>query len=266
MEGNPVNHIDPTGYDGVPPPVENYLEYLRGIAEYCYEKGDSLCVWGAYVELALGAPVFGYHHSSRHMLNYLFKGGDLYYPSASGIPGRPGGMESSLWVFTAPHARRELRQATKDMWVKIHTDANIGKTSGDVKSEKFSTGYPDGSSDIYYALGDFYVSVEAHYEISGCYDVIVKPIYHFEDTYDWHPGLPAAGNIQGLMGFQDAWAASLKPGYAREYNISGDWKGPNKIYHFVNAWVALPIYNNKYVSWEYLDTASARLDIFHFDD
>jgi hypothetical protein len=143
-----------------------------------------------------------------------------------------------------------------------------GKTSGDVQSDDFATGYPDGRSDLYYALGDFYVSVEAHYEISGCYDVIVKPKYHFHDPYNWHPeqNLQAGGSVGGVGGFEDAWAASLKPSRAQEYNITGDWNGPNKIYHLPSAWLPLSIYNNNFTSWEYLDAASTRLDIFHFDD
>lgn len=95
----------------------------------------------------------------------------------------------------------------------------------------------------------------------------VKPIYHFHDPYDWHPeqNLQAGGSIGGLAGFEDAWAASLKPNLAQEYNISGDWIGPNKIYHFPSAWPALST-NNNFSSWEYFDAASARLDIFRFDD
>lgn len=268
VEGNPVNHIDPTGHDGIPPIAENYLEYLRDITKNCYEKGNTQCVWNSYFQLAFFAPLFGYSHSSDHLLNYLYKGGDIYYPSGTGIPGPPGGRKSSLWVFTAPHARRALRQVTKQMWVEIHKDAITGKTSGDVKTGDLRTGYPDGYSDMYFALGDFYVSVEAHYEISGCYDVTVKPTYHFHDPYDWHPeeDLQAGGNIKGLFDFKDAWAASLKPDFASEYNITGDWNGPNKIYHFPGVWFALPVNNNNFTSWEYLDTASARLDIFHFDD
>jgi len=263
VEGNPVNVIDPSGYDGIPPFAQKYLQDLRAKTEQCYLNHDTKCVYNSYYQLALFAPYFGFGHSSEHMFNYLMKGGDIDYPSGLWQPGPHG--QSSRWVFEANHARHALRQATKQMWVQIHKSAMTGITSGDVKSDDFATGYPSGSTDIYYALGDYYVSVDAHYEISGC-DITVKPIYRFHDIYDWHPGLPAAGAVPGVAGFQDAWAASLKPIYAQEFNITGSWNGPNKVYHFPSVWLGLPANNNKYISWEYLDFISEQMDIFHFDD
>jgi RHS repeat-associated protein len=258
---NPINITDPTGNEGVPPWVENYLEKLRARTENCYNKGNSLCVWEAYHELALAAPAFGFPHSSDHMLNYLYKGGDIEYETWGGR-----NVRDSRWVFADTFTRRPLKKVTKEMWRLIHLAVATGSTKGHVNTGNQTTGYAPNGTDLYYALGSFSVSVEADYEVSGCYEVTIKPKYHFYDLYDWHPTAGAGGGVGGLGGFNDSWSASLKPNFAEEYKINGTYRGPNKIYHFSSEWPTWQAGKNIAVSWEYMDAYSKLIDIFHFDD
>jgi hypothetical protein len=258
---NPINLVDPSGFEGVPPGVENYLEKLRTQAENCYNDNNSLCVWEAYFELAAFAPAFGYKYSSDHLFNFLFKGGDIEYVSFGGR-----GKKPSLWVFSDSHVRKPLRQETKEMWTRIHLDVLSGKSKGHVKTDMSEVGYPGQRTDLWYALGNFYVYIEADYEVSGCYDVLVKPTYYFYDNYDWHPNLGAGGGVGGLGGFKDEWAKSLVPTYAKEYEITGSWIGPNKLYHFSSKWLDWSVNKNTYSTWEYYEPFEKNRDIFHFDD
>jgi hypothetical protein len=264
VEGNPVNFVDPSGYDGVPPElVLTVIEKLRAKTEECYNNGDRECIWKNYYTLSFFAPLFGFPHASDHLENYLLKLGDRHYYGGVGVPNNY--IMSSRWVFEDTTIRKSLRQRTKEMWRLIHMDALTGRTEGHVETAERPANYPEGPTDTWYALGDFFVSVEANYKIDGC-AVTVKPVYHFRDTYDWHPGLPAGGGVGGLAGFQDTWAASLKPDLASEYTNFGSWYGPNKIYQFSSIWFEAPPSNNIYMSWEYADKQSVSADIFHFDD
>ena|GEM_PF-6452637 len=266
VEGNPINLTDPSGHDGIPDWVEKRLEEMRITTKQCYENGDTRCVWMNYRQLALFAPYFGLPNTAAHMNRYLFKMGDIYY--YGGLPPYPNYHQAqpSKWIFGNSFVRRPFRQETKEMWRKIHLEVLAGKNSGDVTTQESSTGYPYGDLNLYYALGDFYVSISAHYEVSGC-EVTVQPKYRIHDTYDWHPGLPAGGGVGGLAGFQDAWAASLKPQYAKEFEIFGVWVGPNKTYRFNSAWFFdWPASRNVYESWEYADSNSRYVDILRLDD
>jgi RHS repeat-associated protein len=263
VEGNPVNLVDPVGHEGIPPWAERYvLEYLKELrakTEQCYLDGDTQCVYDNYYRLAQGGAVFGYHHASKHLFNYLDKGPDINYSSSLWGP-------SSRWVFEDRLIRRPLRQITKEMWRRIHAKVLTGVTNDHVITGEIPAKYPEGPTDTWYALGDFFVYVEADYEVTGC-DVTVKPTYHFRDDYNWEPNLQAGGGIGGLAGFEDNWAASLKPVYAKEYKITGNWDGPDKIYNFNSAWfVDWPAGKNTYISWEYTNWFAERMDIFHFDD
>jgi RHS repeat-associated protein len=265
VEGNPVNYSDPTGHNGVPGWAIKILEDMRAKTELCYSNSDRLCVWENYYALSLFAPVFGYAHSSDHLENYLLKLGDRHYYGGVGI--YKGYLNSSQWVFEDRLIRPALRGKTKEMWRQIHLNVLAGQTSGHVKTQESHSNYPEGSTDTWYALGDFMISVEADWEKEGC-DVTIKPIYHFSDKYDWHPekDLVAGGGVGGLAGFKDAWAKSLLPDMAAEYTNYGSWNGPNKVYHFSSAWLDWSPNKNNYLSWDYADSSSSTADIFHFDD
>ncbi|MFQ6102579.1 MAG: RHS repeat domain-containing protein, partial [Anaerolineae bacterium] len=233
---NPLGYVDPTGAQS----IETVLGWLRDKAEACYEAGDLDCVWNCYWALANGGSILGYRHASRHMFQFLYKKGDIVYPYRS--TGGPEG-ENSGWIRRSPSVQGEIPKVEQRILRLIHTDARSGIRSGYVETSQFSV-YPDRNTerDLYYAMNVFALWAETDYEIEGCYEVKVRPTYRFWDPYDWHEGLAAMGPVPGLAGFKDEWAAALHDaGLAEEYEISGYWLDPVKVYTFPSSWLALDV-------------------------
>jgi len=185
---NPINYVDPAGTSPIPPWAVKYLEDLRAETEQCYNAGDLDCVWQNYYKLSVGAGWLGLSHASLHLSNFLWKSGDINY--------RPwGGQLDSRWVFEDETAKQTLKHVRNEMWRLIHKGAKNGKMNDHIQTERIPVPYPFDNVDLYYAMGEFYLSGEADYVVTGCYTVLVRPVYHFEDKYDWHPGLPASGGI-----------------------------------------------------------------------
>jgi hypothetical protein len=198
----------------------------------------------------------GYTNAGDHMLRFLWKGGDLVY--------KPWNQNfDSAWVFKRNATRQTLQRVRKDMWRLVHEEANSGNIIGHVETLKFVVPYDTNDKELYYAFGEFFAWVEADYSILGCYSVLIKPIYHFSDTYDWHVGLAAGGGVGGLGSFKDEWTNALADaGKAQNYKISGYWSGPNKLYNFLSNWIGLPADQNNYLSEEYDHWYDVIYDIF----
>jgi hypothetical protein len=144
--------------------------------------------------------------NTHHVFQFLYKKGNIVYPYRS--TGGPEG-ESSDWIRRSPCVQKEMPMLEQDLLYVIHTEAR----SGDMKGEA-----------------------------EGCYEASVRPTYRFWDPYDWHKGLAAGGGVPGLARFEDEWAAALHDaGLAQEYEISGYWLGPVKVYTFPSNWLALDI-------------------------
>jgi hypothetical protein len=131
----------------------------------------------------------------------------------------------------------------QDLLYVIHTEARSGDMKGEAETKRWLvTPNTEEEEDLYYAMNQFSLWVEADYKIEGCYEASVRPTYRFWDPYDWHKGLAAGGGVPGLAGFEDEWAAALHDaGLAQEYEISGYWLGPVKVYTFPSNWLALDI-------------------------
>ncbi len=253
---NPINYVDPAGTDPIPDWAIRWAENLRAKTEKCYNAGDLDCVWRNYFELAEGGAVF-LPHPSTHLLNFLWKLGDIDY--------RPRNRNyDSRWAFTDEVAKNVLKKVRREILKRIHHNGKDGTFSGHVFTNQFPVDYDPLKYDVYYSLGEYYVSAEANYFISGCYSVIVRPVYHFHDTYDWHNGKPGGGGLGGVAGFQDAWAQALQDaGKGASFDINGYWNGPNKIYGFSSNWLSLPASQNDIISEEYENPGDAQNDIFN---
>jgi hypothetical protein len=212
--------------------MAKYLEQLRADTEKCYNEGDVDCVWSNYRQLALGGYFFS-PHASRHMMNFLTKGGDIEYRTAL------FGQSSAKWVTESSAVGQVIPKVKRELLRAIWVEAKQGKLkSGDPRPDTklYTIDLDPSDNDVYYGLGKFSFWAEADFTITGCYEVKVKPIYHFQDTYDWNAEMLAGGAIPGVGGFEDDWAQVLVDhNRAKGFNISGSWAGPNKKYIFLSA-------------------------------
>lgn len=125
--------------------------------------------------------------------------------------------------------------------INIQNEVQRGNNTGHVKTPPHKIN-PHDPRD-YYALNGFKFVAHADYKVKSCYEVYVYPRYEFSDSYDWHEGYSAGGEVGGLAGFMDDWPAALQDaGLAEEYMISGYWTGPNKLYIYPSNWLGLNYY------------------------
>lgn len=257
---NPISLTDPAGTNPLDPIKDWLLEQLRANTEKCYNEGDANCVWRNYKIIANGGYVYS-SHASIHMNNFLDQGGSIEYKTAF------FGSSSSKWVMESDIVKQSLPKVKKDLLRKIWAEGKKGNlTSGSSKprTETYALNYDPDNLDVYYGLGQFFFWAEADYSITDCSIVEVKPVYHFEDTYDWHNGLKAGGNVPGVSDFEDAWSKMLvDQNMAKEFEISGTWTGPNKKYTFPIDWLKLPRSSAAdFISEEYLSWIDPIYDVF----
>jgi len=226
---NPANYLDPTGRQ----PLEWILARLRDQAEACYNAGDFQCLWNCYWLLAFGGYSLGYRHAALHMFQFLYKWGDLEYSYQN-----PDAHFWPDWIRYSPSVQKKKPEIEREILGLIHQEARNGSWSGDVETVKHSIRPDRGEVDLYYAMNVFLLWAEADYGIEGCYEVEVRAVYRFRDTYDWHPGLPAGGGVPVLGDFPDEWSAALeRAGLAQSFEIRGSWKEPRKRYLFLADWL-----------------------------
>jgi hypothetical protein len=233
---NPINLTDPAGTD----PIDDIVKSLRDETEKCYNDGELVCVWRNYYALAVGGNILGYTHAADHLFQFLFRRGDINYKP---IP-QTSITNSSYWVFSSNAVQTELPDRESEILGLIHDKAKSGIHEGHLETNRRAVDIPnkDIDKDLYYAMNIFTLWVEVDYEISGCYEVILRPTFRFWDAYDWHVGLAAGGPAIGVAGFKDKWTAALHDsGMALEYEISGYWFGPDKIFTFPANWLDLGI-------------------------
>jgi RHS repeat-associated protein len=233
---NPINLTDPAGTD----PIDDIAKALHDETEDCYNKRDLSCVWRNYFALAVGGSILGYNHASDHLFQFLFKRGNInYVPVPQNYINR-----SSYWVLSTNAVQTELPARELEILSLIHNEAKSGNRKGYFETSHKSVYVPNKTidRDLYYAMNIFALWAEVDYEISGCNEVTVKPTYRFSDSYNWHTGLAAGGPAIAVTGFLDEWTAALHDaGMALEYEISGYWFGPNKVYTFPTNWLDLDI-------------------------
>jgi RHS repeat-associated protein len=233
---NPLKYVDPQGTQSI---IEKVLESLRDKAEACFNAGDLDCVWRCYKALAIGGNLLGYKHASDHMNRFLHKKGDIFYHPirSSDAP------DTSDWIRTSPSVVAERQLIEQEMLFLVHGTARRGTLVGKVvASQRPVDPDPETEKDLYYSMNIFTLWADASFEIKGCYELTLRPTYHFRDPYDWHAGLAAGGAVPGLAGFKDEWAAALHDaGLALEYGITGYWKGPNKIFLLPTNWLNLDV-------------------------
>ncbi|MGH2620385.1 MAG: RHS repeat-associated core domain-containing protein [Anaerolineales bacterium] len=233
-EGNPIRYTDPAGTD----PIEDYLETLRDRTEECFEAGDLRCVWFNYWQLAFGGQWLGLPHASAHLFQFLFKRGNIEYePLLSAAP------DVSTWILKFPSALNETYSLDSEILSLIHADQRAGPP-GDFVSTDIHLLSADqfAERDLYYSMHGFGMWEDAVYEIRACFEVTVRPTYRYWDRYHWIVPLQAGGDVLGLAGFKDEWAAALHDaGLAREYTITGYWSGPTRVYTFPANWLQLPV-------------------------
>jgi hypothetical protein len=198
------------------------------------------------------------------MKNFLTTGGEIKYETSS------YGQSSSKWVMKSKAVGRVFPKVNKDLLRAIWIEAKQGKTAAAnprPDTKVYTVDYDPNDWDLYYGLGKFDFWAEADYSIKGCYEVEVRPIYHFQDEYNWHAGLAAGGDIPGINGFEDAWTQMLVDhGKAQGFNISGSWAGPNKKYTFPAAWLTLPReLASDFISVEYLHWWDKIYDVFSME-
>jgi hypothetical protein len=191
---NPMNFIDPEGTEPVPPWMALILKSLRDNTEKCYKEGDVDCVWRNYMIIAQGGFIKS-PHASRHMKNFLTKGGDIKYETAF------YGSSSSKWVLQSQLVGQAIPKINKALLRAIWIEAKQGKmVSGSPKPDTklYVIDYDQSNNDVYYGLGKFEFWAEVEYKITGCYEVEFKPTYRFQDIYDWHEGFGAGGRYSIL--------------------------------------------------------------------
>ncbi|MBE0411428.1 MAG: hypothetical protein IBX69_17025, partial [Anaerolineales bacterium] len=230
--GNPINFVDPTGTS----PIDAILKKLRDDAEACYNAGDLQCVWFKYYTLAVGGQVLGYTNASRHMFQFLEKKGDIIY--------EPYGYMSfnkydSSWVQMSQAAQNFQPTLEQEFLTIVSSKAKQDEFEGIFETNPISVLVDSNKEpDLYYAMNTFSLWAEGDYKITGCYHVLIKPTFRFEDPYDWHIGLTAQGPQAGLAGFKDEWAAALHDaGLAQEFLVSGYWYGTTTLYIFSSDWL-----------------------------
>ena len=232
---HPIKYVDPTGAFSI-------AEWLRDKAEACYNAGDLDCVWNCYWVLAYGGDIMGYKHASIHLFRFLYKLGDIEYTPAESTPNYRRDYNSD-WVRDSPSVQKEIPLLEQKILSMILADARSGAMSGHVEAQRPSVSPdPNTEKDLYYAMNIFSLGAEVDYEVEGCYEVTVRSTYRFWDPYNWHVGLGAGGPAVGVSGFKDEWAAALHDaGLAAEFEVSGYWEGPNKVYTFPSSWLTVGI-------------------------
>jgi hypothetical protein len=231
--GNPIRFIDPEGTD----PIDDAMERLRANTEACYVAGDLNCIWRNYYTLATGGQLYGYTYAAAHLFQFLEKKGDITY-----LPLRSNSQRnSSAWVQNSLTIQHELPYQERIALSLIHSETRKSSTSGNILTPRSSVKVFDLQieKDLYYSMNVFALWAEVEYEIRGYYEVLIRPTYNFWDAYDWHPDLSAGGGgPPGLASFKDDWAAALADaGLATEYEISGYWYGPNKVFIMPGNWL-----------------------------
>jgi hypothetical protein len=172
-------------------------------------------------------------------------------------------MESNAVGQVIPKVRKELLRAIWSEAKKGRMKSVSGTPRPDTKL--YSIDLDDSNNDVYYGLGKFSFWAEVDYSITGCYEIEFKPIYHFQDTYDWNVGSIAGGAIPGVGGFEDNWAQMLvNQGRAKGFTISGTWAGPNKKYTFSSEWLNLSReFASDFMSEKYLNWSDRLYDVFN---
>jgi len=167
------------------------------------------------------------------MLQFLFKEGDIDYE-----------WPASMWLTWNPSVRAAQKVADDDLLEVIHTKAKAGELSGRAKTNPRLVIPPTQEIDLYYAMYRFQLWAEADYEVAldpqCCYEVDAKTEYHFHDTYDWHKGLAAGGDLPAVSNFKDDWTAALQDvGLAQGYEIRGYFVNVPKqlVYIFPTDWL-----------------------------
>jgi hypothetical protein len=219
---NPLKYVDPTGHQGV---NESIAKWLRDKAESCYQADNLQCVWYCYLGLAVGGPFKGYPHASEHLLQFLYKKGDIEYnPPASD------------WVRDSGSVQAEIPLLKQELLANVQMNIEVGEMSGHIETRHHSVVSDQSTEgDLYYAMNIFELWAEADYkgtEFQNCiYTVRVRTEYYFFDEYDWHKGLVAGGGAAGVSGFEDEWTAALHDAQmAEEFEVRGHWPGNTIVY------------------------------------
>ena len=206
-------------------------EWLRQGCADCYANENWGCVWRTYYALGVGGAITQRRYAATHMGNFLFKGGDIFYP-----PGRSG------WVPRDQAVQFELPGLQDKALKQIRSFARQGRMKGGF--EVTADVDPDNrmGSDMYFAMGSFDLTLRADYEVTelddGRYLVVADMTYEFHDKYDWHDTYKARGPVEGVEDFEDAWAAALHDqGIAAEFSVSGWWPGGTSVHIFGPDWL-----------------------------
>ncbi len=142
--------------------------------------------WGGLVGLS---------HASFHLLNFLYKGGDITYTADLS----PDKFLSSYWIASTPSVQPQKPELEQIALAEVHGRAVKGDMEGSVETE-FVPARPNASQevDLYYAMNRFGLKAQGTYRVTQdstyLFQVRLKLTYEFFDTYDWHKGLPAGGN------------------------------------------------------------------------
>ena len=171
------------------------------------------------------------------MLQFLFKAGDIDYE-----------WSNAMWLTWNPSVRAAQKTAEDDLLVEIHAKAKVGELSGRAKTNPRLVTALTQEIDLYYAMYRFQLWAEADYKVTldaqCCYEVDTKTEYHFYDTYDWHKGLSAGGDLPAISKFKDDWSAALQDaGLAKGYEIRGYFINmpAQLVYTFPTDWLNMNI-------------------------
>jgi hypothetical protein len=197
---------------------------------------------GCYRSLALGGNILGYEHAADHLLQFLYKGGDIEYPPYTMYFGNIRLFRSdSSWIRYSPSVQSTIPLVDQDILYLVHWKARRGEMNGQVETTRRQV-WPSKATegDVYYAMNIFLLWAEANYWVQGCYQATVEATYRFFDRYDWHPGLPAGGPVPGLADFKDAWTQALQDArLGAPFDINGWWHDA-KAFTFPYVWLELP--------------------------
>lgn len=184
-------------------------EKLASKAASCFEDEDTGCLERVYWALAAGARVKGMPNAANMMWNFL------------GCDDDPAEVDPDV-VSVDDNVIAAMEVLRADAWAEaeLAVDQGAQTLSVDLGPESVAA----ESADIWYAMGNFHIVATAAVTIEAGAVKSVTIDYRANDRYDWHPGMEAGGEAEGVSAFKDDWAQFLvDEEVACEFDMVSEW-------------------------------------------
>ena len=183
---------------------------LAAKAKACFDAKDAACLERVYWVLAAGAKVKGMPNAAAMMWNFL------------GCDDDPAEVDADA-IQADKNAASVIDGHAVDAWDQAEALLAMGATGAQELTVAARSLGAD-SADIWYAMGNFSIRADATAVLGSGKVASVELRYVAFDRYDWHAGMSAGGEAEGVSSFEDAWAQYLvDEGAACEFDMGAEW-------------------------------------------